>query len=87
MSPRQPTKPPPTHTRLPDTVPPHWPIGKPPLAPLSNVKENLVKLYSMMTGQTTDQIIKDLDRDNFMSAQEACSYGIVDKVIDVDYTK
>ena len=56
-------------------------------AQIVRIKENLVKLYSMMTGQTTDQIIKDLDRDNFMSAQEACSYGIVDKVIDVDYTK
>ena len=47
------------------------------------IKENLVKLYSMMTGQTTEQIIKDLDRDNFMSAQEACDYGIIDKVIEV----
>ena len=56
-------------------------------AQIVRIKENLVKLYSMMTGQTTDQIIKDLDRDNFMSAQEACSYRIVDKVIDVDYTK
>ena len=56
-------------------------------AQIVRIKENLVKLYSMMTGQTTDQIIKDLDRDNFMSAHEACSYGIVDKVIDVDYTK
>ena len=40
-------------------------------AQIVRIKENLVKLYSMMTGQTTDQIIKDLDRDNFMSAQEA----------------
>ena len=39
-------------------------------AQIVRIKENLVKLYSMMTGQTTDQIIKDLDRDNFMSAQE-----------------
>jgi ATP-dependent Clp protease protease subunit len=37
----------------------------------------------MMTGQTQDQIILDLDRDNFMSAQEACDYGIIDKVIPV----
>ena len=39
-------------------------------AQIVRIKENLVKLYSMMTGQTTDQIIKDLDRDNFMSAQD-----------------
>ncbi|KAH8044868.1 serine-type endopeptidase [Aureococcus anophagefferens] len=47
------------------------------------IKENLVKLYAMMTGQTQDQIFLDLDRDNFMSAQEACDYGIIDKVIPV----
>ena len=52
-------------------------------AQIVRIKENLVKLYSMMTGQTTEQVIKDLDRDNFMSAQEACDYGIIDKVIDV----
>ena len=52
-------------------------------AQIVRIKENLVKLYAMMTGQTQDQIILDLDRDNFMSAQEACDYGIIDKVIPV----
>jgi ATP-dependent Clp endopeptidase proteolytic subunit ClpP len=51
------------------------------------IKENLVNLYSMMTGQTTDQIIRDLDRDNFMSARKAGAYGIIDKIIDMDYSK
>jgi ATP-dependent Clp protease, protease subunit len=36
----------------------------------------------MMTGQTQDQIVKDLDRDNFMSAQQAMEYGLVDRVLD-----
>mmetsp|Transcript_33317 Transcript_33317/g.103224 ORF Transcript_33317/g.103224 Transcript_33317/m.103224 type:complete len:241 (-) Transcript_33317:44-766(-) len=53
-------------------------------AQIIRIKDNLVKLYSMMTGQTQEQIIQDLDRDNFMSAQEACEYGIIDKVIEVN---
>jgi ATP-dependent Clp endopeptidase proteolytic subunit ClpP len=53
-------------------------------AQIIRIKENLVKLYAMMTGQTQDQIIRDLDRDNFMSAQQACDYGIIDKVIPIN---
>lgn len=52
-------------------------------AQIVRIKENLVKQYAMLTGQTQERIILDLDRDNFMSAQEACAYGIIDKVIDV----
>ena len=37
-------------------------------AQIMRIRDNLVKMYSMFTGQTTDQITKDLDRDNFMSA-------------------
>ena len=43
------------------------------------------KLYDMMakhTGQTVDRIAKDSDRDFFMSAADAQTYGIVDKVIE-----
>jgi ATP-dependent Clp protease, protease subunit len=54
-------------------------------AQIMRIRDNLVKMYSMMTGQTQDQIVKDLDRDNFMSAQEAADYGLVDRVL--DYTK
>ena len=53
-------------------------------AQIMRIKENLVKLYAMMTGQTQEQIIVDLDRDNFMSAQQACDYGIIDKVIPIN---
>ncbi len=34
------------------------------------------------TGQNEDKINKDSDRDFYMTAQEACDYGIVDKVIE-----
>jgi len=33
------------------------------------------------TGQPVERIEKDTDRDNFMSAEEAVAYGIVDKVL------
>jgi ATP-dependent Clp protease, protease subunit len=35
-----------------------------------------------MTGQKFDTLIEDMDRDNFMSAQEALEYGLIDRVID-----
>ncbi len=48
------------------------------------IRDNLVKMYSMMTGQTQDQIVKDLDRDNYLSAQEAADYGLIDRVLESD---
>jgi ATP-dependent Clp protease protease subunit len=43
------------------------------------------KLYGIIgkhTGKDVEQIKKDADRDNYMSAEEAMEYGIVDKVLD-----
>jgi ATP-dependent Clp protease protease subunit len=37
---------------------------------------------SERTGQPVDTIAKDTDRDNFMSADQARDYGLIDKVID-----
>ena len=34
------------------------------------------------TGKPIEQVEKDTDRDNYMSAQEALEYGIIDKVIE-----
>ncbi|KAL7489327.1 hypothetical protein ACHAW6_014935, partial [Cyclotella cf. meneghiniana] len=51
-------------------------------AQIMRIRDNLVKMYSMFTGQTTDQITKDLDRDNFMSAYEALEYGLIDRVLE-----
>jgi ATP-dependent Clp protease, protease subunit len=48
---------------------------------IMRIRNNIVKMYSMMTGQTTDQITLDLDRDNFMSAEEALKYGIIDEIV------
>lgn len=44
-------------------------------------REKLNRILSERTGQPIDVITKDTDRDNFMSAEEAMEYGLVDKVI------
>ena len=44
-------------------------------------RDKLNKILSENTGQNLEQIAKDTDRDNFMSAQEAVEYGIIDKVM------
>jgi ATP-dependent Clp protease protease subunit len=44
-------------------------------------KENLNNIYVKHTGQPYDKIEKDTDRDNFMSAEEAKAYGLIDEVI------
>lgn len=46
------------------------------------VRQELNELMAMHTGQTVEQIEKDTDRDNFMSAYEAKEYGLIDRVIE-----
>ncbi|MBN1534654.1 MAG: ATP-dependent Clp endopeptidase proteolytic subunit ClpP [Spirochaetes bacterium] len=45
------------------------------------VKTRLNEIYAKHTGKTIDIIEKDMDRDYFMSAEEARDYGLIDKVI------
>ncbi len=44
-------------------------------------KERLNKILAENTGKPLDIIVADTDRDNFMSAEEAKEYGLVDKVL------
>ena len=46
------------------------------------MKETLNTILSERTGQTLEQITKDTERDNFMTAYEAKEYGLVDEVIE-----
>jgi ATP-dependent Clp protease protease subunit len=48
---------------------------------LLRTKSKLNKIYSEKTGKPLEQIEKDMERDYFMSAQEAMSYGIIDKIL------
>jgi ATP-dependent Clp protease, protease subunit len=45
------------------------------------IRERLNKILSQHTGQTEERIQQDIDRDRFMSAEEAKEYGIVDTII------
>ena len=45
------------------------------------VRERLNNILVKHTGQSIDTIARDTDRDNFMSAEEAKTYGIIDDVL------
>jgi ATP-dependent Clp protease, protease subunit len=45
------------------------------------LKKTLNDLYSKHTGQPVDRIVKDSDRDFFMSAEQAKAYGLVDEIL------
>lgn len=45
------------------------------------IKNTLNQALADHTGQDIETIERDTDRDNFMSADEACEYGLVDKVL------
>jgi len=46
------------------------------------MRENINKILSERTGQSIEVIDRDTDRDNFMSAQAAVDYGLIDKVLE-----
>jgi len=46
-----------------------------------NLNEILIREWSKMTGKTTKQIKRDLDRDYFVGPEEAKAYGIIDEVL------
>ncbi|MDR3501346.1 MAG: ATP-dependent Clp endopeptidase proteolytic subunit ClpP [Legionella sp.] len=45
------------------------------------VRERLNNIMAQHTKKTPDQIMRDTERDNFMSATQAAEYGLIDKVI------
>ncbi len=45
------------------------------------MKEKLNTILSENTGRPYDEIVRDTERDNFMSAQEALDYGLIDRII------
>lgn len=53
------------------------------------IRDNLFNIIAKHTGKDVKTIKKDADRDNYMTAEEALKYGIVDKIIEhaPNYTK
>ncbi|OFK24206.1 MULTISPECIES: ATP-dependent Clp protease proteolytic subunit [Olsenella] len=45
------------------------------------IRNRINELLSQYTGQSVEKINADTERDNYLRAQEACAYGLVDKVI------
>jgi ATP-dependent Clp protease protease subunit len=45
------------------------------------LRERLNSILAEKTGQSIDRISKDTERDNFMSAEDAAEYGMIDKVL------
>lgn len=45
------------------------------------IRDKLNKVLSFHTGQPLEKVQLDTDRDNFLSAEDAVSYGLIDKVL------
>ena len=45
------------------------------------IRERMNRIYAEQTGKSVEQIEQDTNRDNFLTADEACAYGLIDKVI------
>ena len=48
---------------------------------LVNIKKKMNEILAERTGQTYEKLCEDTERDNFMTAQEAKEYGLIDEVI------
>ena len=48
----------------------------------SELKDRLNKIYSKHTGKSVDEISKALERDYFMTAEEAKKFGLIDSVVE-----
>ena len=52
-------------------------------AHMARIKENLNRILAQNTGRTYEELVRDTDRDNWMTAQQALEYGLIDNI----YTK
>ena len=48
---------------------------------IAKSKKKLIKLIAAETGKSEEQVEKDCDRDHWLSAEEALSYGLVSKIV------
>jgi ATP-dependent Clp protease protease subunit len=46
------------------------------------IKEKLNRILAEKTGQPLEKIAADMERDNYMTAEEAAAYGLIDKVVE-----
>jgi ATP-dependent Clp protease protease subunit len=50
---------------------------------LVDTKKKLTKIYEKHTGKSYDKLAADLERDFFMSSEDAVKYGLADKIVEV----
>ena len=57
-------------------------IGQKLAKEILSLKERLNKIYSKHTGKSVSEISEALERDNFMTAEEAKKFGLIDSVVE-----
>ena len=45
-------------------------------------RDNLNRILAANTGKSVEEIARDTERDNFMTAQQALEYGLIDKIFE-----
>jgi ATP-dependent Clp protease protease subunit len=46
------------------------------------LKQKLNEILAFHSGRSIDDVVRDTDRDYFMGAEEACKWGLIDKVVE-----
>ncbi len=46
------------------------------------IKEKMNRILSQQTGKSYEQVVMDTDRDNFLTAQQALEYGLIDRIVE-----
>ena len=49
-------------------------------AHMARIKDKMNRILSENTGRSYEEIVRDTDRDNWMTAEEALEYGIIDRI-------
>lgn len=49
---------------------------------INKIKQKMNKILASNCGKTVEEVARDVERDNYMSAQEALQYGLIDKIFD-----
>jgi ATP-dependent Clp endopeptidase proteolytic subunit ClpP len=51
---------------------------------IRHIKDTVISMYAHMTGHSREKIEKDISYDNYMSADKAKEYGLVDKIVPIE---
>ena len=60
----------------------HQPLGGAEAKEIRRMKDMLIGIMAENSGQPFDKVKEDCERDHYLSAYEACEYGLIDKVVE-----